>query len=134
MSSLIGFKAFVTIQLTVSAIAGALGVWLFYVQHQFEGGYWERSDAWEYTNAALRGSSYYKLPRVLQWFTGNIGYHHIHHLSPRVPNYFLQTCHESQPIFRSVNPITLLTSARALTYRLWDEQRKVFVGFRAIGR
>jgi omega-6 fatty acid desaturase (delta-12 desaturase) len=130
MSAIIGFKTFLIIQLTVSALAGTLGLWLFYVQHQFEGAYWERSKDWDYIQAALQGSSFYKLPRVLQWFTGNIGYHHIHHLNPRVPNYFLQQCHEAQPRFREVRPITLLTSLRALTYRLWDEQRKVFVGYR----
>jgi omega-6 fatty acid desaturase (delta-12 desaturase) len=129
MSALIGFKTFLIVQLTVSALAGSLGLWLFYVQHQFEGAYWERSKDWDYMQAALQGSSFYKLPRVLQWFTGNIGYHHIHHLSPRVPNYFLQQCHEAQPRFREVRPITLLMSLRALTYRLWDERRKTFVGF-----
>ena len=129
MSALIGLKTFLIIQLTVSALAGSLGLWLFYVQHQFEGAYWERSEDWNYMEAALQGSSFYKLPRVLQWFTGNIGYHHIHHLNPRVPNYFLQQCHEAQPRFREVRPITLLTSLRALTYRLWDERRKTFVGF-----
>jgi omega-6 fatty acid desaturase (delta-12 desaturase) len=130
MSALIGLKTFLMIQLTVSALAGTVGLWLFYVQHQFEGAYWERSKDWDYMQAALQGSSFYKLPRVLQWFTGNIGYHHIHHLNPRVPNYFLQQCHEAQPRFREVRPITLLTSLRALTYRLWDEQGKVFVGYR----
>jgi omega-6 fatty acid desaturase (delta-12 desaturase) len=130
MSALIGFKALLIIQLTVSGLAGALGLWLFYVQHQFEGAYWERSPDWNYTDAALQGSSFYKLPRVLQWFTGNIGYHHIHHLSPRVPNYFLQKCHEARPEFLEVRPITFLLSLKSLTYRLWDEQRKIFVGYR----
>jgi omega-6 fatty acid desaturase (delta-12 desaturase) len=130
MSSLIGLKAFLAIQLTVTALAGALGLWLFYVQHQFEGAYWARSEDWDYTQAALRGSSFYKLPRVLQWFTGNIGYHHVHHLSPRIPNYFLQKCHEAQPQFREVRPVTLLTSLKSLTFRLWDEQRRMYVGYK----
>jgi len=130
MSSLIGLKSFLEIQLTVTALAGALGLWLFYVQHQFEGAYWERSKDWDYTQAALQGSSFYKLPRVLQWFTGNIGYHHVHHLSPRIPNYFLQKCHEAQPQFREVRPVTLLTSLKSLTFRLWDEQRKMYVGYK----
>ena len=129
MSALIGLKAFLLIQLTVSGVAGALGIWLFYVQHQFEGAFWARSENWNYTAAALQGSSFYKLPRVLQWFTGNIGFHHIHHLSPRIPNYHLQQCHEADPFFNSIKPITLLASLRFLTFRLWDEQRKVFVGF-----
>jgi acyl-lipid omega-6 desaturase (Delta-12 desaturase) len=130
MSGLIGLKPFLQIQLTVSAVAGALGVWLFYVQHQFEGAYWARSTDWDYTRAALQGSSFCKLPRVLQWFTGNIGYHHVHHMSPRIPNYFLQKCHESQPRFREIRPVTLLTSLKSLTFRLWDEQSKMYVGYR----
>ncbi|HEY6621413.1 MAG TPA: fatty acid desaturase [Steroidobacteraceae bacterium] len=133
MSALIGFKTFLLIQLTVSAIAGSLGVWLFYVQHQFEGAFWARSEDWNYTAAALQGSSFYKLPRILQWFTGNIGFHHIHHLSPRIPNYHLQLCHEADPFFNTVQPVTLLASLKFLTFRLWDERRKVFVGFRQMG-
>ena len=129
MSALIGLKAFLLIQLTVSGVAGALGLWLFYVQHQFEGAFWSRTENWNYTAAALQGSSFYKLPRILQWFTGNIGFHHIHHLSPRIPNYHLQQCHEADPFFNTIKPITLLASLRFLTFRLWDEQRKVFVGF-----
>jgi acyl-lipid omega-6 desaturase (Delta-12 desaturase) len=130
MSAAIGLRTFLLIQLTVSALAGALGLWLFYVQHQFEGAYWVRSEEWNYTAAALQGSSFYKLPRILQWFTGNIGFHHIHHLSPRIPNYHLQRCHEADPFFKTIKPVTLLQSFKALKYRLWDEQRNVFVGFR----
>jgi len=130
MSAAMGLKAFLLIQLTVSAFAGALGIWLFYVQHQFQGAYWVRSEDWNYTAAALQGSSFYKLPRILQWFTGNIGFHHIHHLSPRIPNYHLQLCHEADPFFNTIKPITLLSSLNCLTFRLWDEKRNVFVGFR----
>jgi omega-6 fatty acid desaturase (delta-12 desaturase) len=130
MSAAIGLRAFLLIQLTVSAFAGALGLWLFYVQHQFQGAYWARSKDWNYTAAALQGSSFYKLPRILQWFTGNIGFHHIHHLSPRIPNYHLQLCHEADPFFDTIKPVTLLASLRSLTFRLWDEQRNVFVSFR----
>ncbi len=133
LSAVIGLKAFLLIQLTVSAIAGSVGLWLFYVQHQFEGAFWVRSEDWNYTAAALEGSSFYKLPRILQWFTGNIGFHHIHHLSPRIPNYHLQQCHEADPFFNMVQPVTLLASLRFLTFRLWDEQRKGFVGFRNLG-
>jgi omega-6 fatty acid desaturase (delta-12 desaturase) len=129
MSSIMGLKTFLLIQLTVSALAGALGLWLFYVQHQFEGAYWARSKDWSYTDAALRGSSFYKLPRVLQWFTGNIGFHHIHHLSPRIPNYHLQQCHEADAFFDTIKPVTLLASLKFLTFRLWDEQRSMFVSF-----
>jgi omega-6 fatty acid desaturase (delta-12 desaturase) len=134
MSVMIGLKALLIIQLTVSALAGAAGLWLFYVQHQFEGAYWARTEDWNYTDAALHGSSFYKLPRILQWFTGNIGFHHIHHLSPRIPNYHLQRCHEADPFFDSIRPITLLGSLKSLTFRLWDEQRRVFVGFRRVGQ
>ena len=130
MCAAIGWQALLLIQLTVVALAGALGVWLFYVQHQFEGAYWARGERWDYTAAAIAGSSYYKLPKVLQWFTGNIGFHHIHHLSPRIANYHLQRCHESDPYFKRIKPVTLLSSVRSLTFRLWDEQRQVFVGFR----
>ena len=129
MSALIGLRAFLLIQLTVSAFAGAIGLWLFYVQHQFEGAYWARSKDWNYTLAALEGSSFYKLPKLLQWFTGNIGFHHIHHLSPRIPNYHLERCHDADPYFKTIKPVTLLASFKSLTYRLWDEQRRVFVGF-----
>ena len=130
MSATIGLKAFLLIQLTASGVAGALGLWLFYVQHQFEGAFWARSADWNYTAAALQGSSFYKLPRVLQWFSGNIGFHHIHHLNPRIPNYRLQRCHEAVPFFKSIKPVTLRASLEFLTFRLWDEQRKAFVGFR----
>jgi acyl-lipid omega-6 desaturase (Delta-12 desaturase) len=129
MSAMIGLKAFLLIQLTVTAFAGAAGLWLFYIQHQFEGAYWVRSEDWDYTAVALKGSSFYKLPRILQWFTGNIGFHHIHHLSPRIPNYHLQRCHDADPFFKTIKPVTLLASLRALGFRLWDEKRHVFVGF-----
>ena len=130
LSAVIGVKALLLIQLTISAVAGALGLWLFYVQHQFQGAYWARTENWDYTAAAVQGSSYYKLPKILQWFTGNIGFHHIHHLSPRIPNYHLQRCHDADPFFMSIKPVTLLSSRKSLTFRLWDEQRKKFVGFR----
>jgi len=129
LSWLIGWQSFLLIQLTVSAVAGALGLWLFYVQHQFEGAYWARSEQWDYTAAALKGSSFYKLPKLLQWFTGNIGFHHIHHLSPRIANYHLEECHHAQPYFGTIRPITLLGSLKALDYRLWDEEQQIYVGF-----
>ncbi|MDA0334499.1 MAG: fatty acid desaturase [bacterium] len=125
----IGFKAYLMIQLPVLFLAGSAGIWLFYVQHQFENTYWERHQEWSYVRHALEGSSFYKLPRVLQWFSGNIGFHHIHHLSPRIPNYKLQECHEANPMFQDVNHVTLRSSLRALGYRLWDEDHKRLVGF-----
>ena len=125
-----GLKAYLIIQLTVILVAGSAGVWLFYVQHQFDGVYWERGDQWDYATAALQGSSFYKLPRVLQWFSGNIGFHHIHHLSPRIPNYHLEKCHQAEPLFQTVKPVTLFTSFKSFTFRLWDEQRRKLVGYR----
>ena len=127
---LLGIKAYLMIQLTVLMIAGAVGVWLFYVQHQFEGAYWEHRDQWDFVKAALHGSSFYRLPRVLQWFTGNIGFHHIHHLSPGIPNYNLEKCYKAEPLFRDVQRITLLSSLKSASYRLWDEQRHTWVGYR----
>jgi omega-6 fatty acid desaturase (delta-12 desaturase) len=132
LSCLFGFKTYVLLQLGVLLVAGVAGVWLFYVQHQFEGVYWERRDEWNYYEAALQGSSFYKLPRILQWFSGNIGFHHIHHLSPRIPNYNLEKCHLAEPLFQTVKPVTLFASFKALTFRLWDEQRRKLVGFRAV--
>jgi omega-6 fatty acid desaturase (delta-12 desaturase) len=104
-------------------------VWLFYVQHQYEGVYWEHHEHWDYVRVALQGSSFYKLPKMLQWFTGNIGFHHIHHLSPRIPNYFLERCHAENPLFQEVKPITLCASFKSLTFRLWDEEGRKLVGF-----
>jgi omega-6 fatty acid desaturase (delta-12 desaturase) len=126
---LMGLQVYLVIQATVLMIAGSVGVWLFYVQHQFEGAYWERRDQWDYVTAAIQGSSFYKLPRVLQWFTGNIGFHHIHHLSPGIPNYNLEKCHKAEPLFQDVERVTLLSSLKSLTYRLWDEQRRKWVGY-----
>jgi len=103
----IGVKAFLLIQLPIAFVGGLGGIWLFYIQHQFEGTYWQRHAEWDYATAAIRGSSYFKLPKVLQWFTGNIGFHHIHHLSSRIPNYALQQCMEENPEFQDVTTITL---------------------------
>ena len=130
MSWVFGIEAYVLLQVMVVAVAGSVGVWLFYVQHQFEGVYWERRDDWDYTTAALQGSSFYKLPKILQWFSGNIGYHHIHHLSPRIPNYNLERCHKADPLFQNVKPITLFSSFKSFTFRLWDERRHKLVGYR----
>lgn len=131
MSALIGLKPFLVIQIAVSVVAGAAGVWLFYVQHQFEGTHWARSSAWDYTEAALKGSSYYRLPRVLQWFTGNIGLHHVHHLCPRIPNYHLQGCHDAVSLLMEVKAVTLLASLKCFSFRLWDERKQILVGYRA---
>jgi omega-6 fatty acid desaturase (delta-12 desaturase) len=129
MSWLFGLWPYLFIQTVAWMVAGATGIWLFYVQHQFEHAYWERGSEWDYTAAALQGSSYYKLPRILQWLSGNIGFHHIHHLSPRIPNYNLQRCHEADPVFQRVPAITLRSSLKSLKFRLWDEAARKLVGF-----
>jgi omega-6 fatty acid desaturase (delta-12 desaturase) len=125
----IGLKAFLMVQIPILWIGTAAGVWLFYVQHNFDGMYWERHEKWDFVKAGLEGSSFYKLPKLLQWFTGNIGFHHIHHLSPRIPNYLLERCHLENPIFQ-VRPVTLFSSMKSLTFRLWDEKTRKLVGYR----
>ena len=130
LSLVFGLKNYLLIQLIIISVAGSAGVWLFYVQHQFEDVYWERGEDWDYTRAALEGSSFYKLPKILQWFSGNIGFHHIHHLSSRIPNYNLEACHNADTLFDSVKPITLLLSFKSLTFRLWDENARRLVSFR----
>ncbi len=125
----IGPEALLLVQLPILMISSAAGAWLFYVQHQFEGVYWDRNENWDYITEAMEGSSFYRLPKILQWFTGNIGFHHIHHLSPRIPNYFLEKCHKENLIFQKVKHITPLSSLRSLTFRLWDENRRKLVGF-----
>ncbi len=132
MSLTIGWRAYLFIQLPLIMIAATAGVWLFYVQHQFEGVYWERHEGWNYVSASLEGSSYYKLPKVLQWFTGSIGFHHIHHLSPRIPNYYLERCFRENPVFQTPHTLTLQTSLKSLRLRLWDEERRKLVSFKAL--
>ena len=129
LSWVLGFKAYLLIQLPVMAVAGSVGVWLFYVQHQFEDVCWARHGEWDYATAALQGSSFYRLPKILQWFSGSIGFHHIHHLDPRIPNYNLEKCHQAVPLFQAVKPVTLSSSLKSLTFRLWDEQRQKLVGY-----
>jgi len=127
---LIGLKAFLLILFPVIIITSTAGAWLFFVQHQFEDAYWANQDEWDYTKAAMSGSSYYKLPKVLQWFTGNIGFHHIHHLSPRIPNYKLEKCHKENPVLHTNAVLTLRTSFKSIFLSLWDESSKKLVSFR----
>jgi acyl-lipid omega-6 desaturase (Delta-12 desaturase) len=129
MILLIGWQAFVIVQGTIMFVAGALGIWLFYIQHTFEDSYFEEESEWDYVKAAVDGSSYYKLPKVLQWATGNIGFHHVHHLSPRVPNYNLEVAHESVPPLHNATTITIKTSLESLKYKLYDPKKKGFVTF-----
>src|SRR5207249_11002187 len=110
-------------------LAGSIGVWLFYVQHQFEDAYWQNSDCWSYDEAALKGSSYLKLPKVLQFFTGNIGLHHVHHLSARIPNYNLQRAHDENPVFHDVPTLSLWEGICALRLKLYDERLGRLVTF-----
>jgi acyl-lipid omega-6 desaturase (Delta-12 desaturase) len=110
-------------------LAGAIGIWLFYVQHQFEDAYWQRGDGWSYADSALRGSSFLKLSKPLRFATGNIGYHHVHHLSVRIPNYNLPRAHEENPVFQSVPTLSVWDGLRAVRLKLWDEQRGRLVTF-----
>lgn len=128
-AAIFGVVNYLIIQLTIVLVAGAAGIWLFYVQHQFDGTYWARKADWDYERAAIEGSSYYKLPRVLQWFSGNIGFHHIHHFNPSIPNYNLERCHHSSPVFAEVPPLTLVSSLKSLSYRLWDEPGQRLISF-----
>ena len=127
----VGWEAFLLVEVPILLIACSAGVWLFYVQHNFDPSYWERHADWEFFNAGMDGSSFYKLPRVLQWFTGNIGFHHIHHLSPRIPNYRLEECHNENPMFQ-IEPLTFAESLKSLFFRLWDEKEKTLVGWSAL--
>jgi omega-6 fatty acid desaturase (delta-12 desaturase) len=124
-----GWQAVLVVHLPLMAITGAAGIWLFYVQHQFEGTYWARAEQWDPTRAAMDGSSFYDLPRVMHWFTGNIGYHHLHHLSSRIPNYRLRECFDSDLRLRAAARLTLTDSLRCARLKLWDEDRQRLVGF-----
>ena len=130
MTWLVGFKAFIMIQLPILIVYSTCGVWLFYIQHQFEDMYWENSKSWDYTAVAFEGSSFYRLPKILHWFTGNIGFHHIHHLSPKIPNYLLDKCHKSHAMFQDARSIGLRESLKSLRWRLWDENQRKMVSFR----
>lgn len=126
-----GPARYLALQLIITMVSGAIGFWMFYVQHQFEDAYWVRHEEWDFMAAAMQGSSYYQLPRWLQWITGNIGFHHIHHLSASIPNYRLEACHRALPAAQAVHPITLRASLRTLSLRLWDEDQRRMVGFPA---
>src|SRR3954462_6419633 len=130
LCALVGWRAVLVVQLPTAMFAGALGIWMFYVQHQFEDVYWERKEEWSYATAALRGSSYLMLPSVLQFFTGNIGLHHVHPLSARIPNYNLQRAHDENPVFHTVPRLNAWDGVRALGLDLYDEARGRMVAFR----
>jgi omega-6 fatty acid desaturase (delta-12 desaturase) len=130
----IGWKTFLFIQLPVLYIATVHGVWLFYVQHQYRHVKWTETEEWDYKTIALNGSSLFKLPALLNWFTGSIGYHHIHHLSPLIPNYNLKRCHNENSIFHEVKPLTFFTAFESLFLRLWDEKRQMLIKFSEMQR
>jgi len=126
----IGFKEFFLVQTPITLISTIVGVYLFYVQHQFEDTYWRWHKEWDYKRAALEGCSYFKLPKVLQWFSGNIGFHHIHHLSPKIPNYALQKAYQENTIFQNVETLTIRSSFRTMFLNLWDEEQNKLISFR----
>ena len=128
---LFGWRTYLLIQLPVLWFAGSAGIWLFYVQHQFPGGYWARKADWEPLRAAMEGSSFYRLPAVLRWISSNIGYHHVHHLSPRIPNYHLKMCYDAVPALQTKEPLTMLQSISCIRLNLWDEDRQQMVAFPA---
>jgi acyl-lipid omega-6 desaturase (Delta-12 desaturase) len=126
---LLGWSNFLLVQAPTLMLAGSAGIWLFYVQHQFEDAYWQDTGSWSYADAALRGSSYLKLPKILQFFSGNIGLHHVHHLNARIPNYNLQRAHNENAIFHDVPTLSLLDGMRTVRLKLWDEDRGRLVTF-----
>ncbi|MGM0852907.1 MAG: fatty acid desaturase [Bacillota bacterium] len=128
----LGWQEFLLVQGSIFMVSGSIGIWLFYVQHTFEDSYFEEDKEWQYVLAAVEGSSFYKLPKIMQFLTGNIGYHHIHHLSPRVPNYKLEEAHKNSEPLQKVPTISLLTSLKSLRFKLWDEENKTFVSFRGM--
>jgi omega-6 fatty acid desaturase (delta-12 desaturase) len=133
---LVGWREYVMVALPPALLAGAAGIWLFYVQHQFEDAYWQSTSDWNYADAALRGSSYLKLAKPLQFLTGNIGLHHIHHLNAGIPNYNLQRAHDENPVFHGVPTLSLRDGLRAVRLKLWDEDSGRLVRFaqaRALG-
>jgi len=129
LCALFGWRAVLLVQLPAAMLAGSVGIWMFYVQHQFEGVYWERKEDWSYVASALQGSSHVRLPPVLRFFTGNIGLHHVHHLNARIPNYNLQRAHTENPVFHAARELTLWDAVRALRLKLYDEHGRRLVTF-----
>lgn len=132
MASLVGWKAFLLIQLPITMLAGAIGIWLFYVQHQFEGTYFVREGEWTFHASAFEGSTYYDLPAVLSWFTANIGAHPVHHLASRIPSSRLPEVLADHPELRDVGRLTFSESLKCFRLALWDEEAGQLVPFRAL--
>lgn len=128
----IGLKTFLLIQIPVMFLASIAGVYLFYVQHQFENTHWYKDSEWDFKTVAINGSSFFKLPAILRWFSGNIGFHHVHHLSSKIPNYRLKKCHEENELFHTVKPIRLAESFRTTMLKLWDSKAGKLVGFKEV--
>lgn len=124
-----GAQSFFLIELPTVVLGAAMGSWLFYIQHQYEDAYWQPHRTWSFNNSALDGSSYYRLPRVLQWFSGNIGFHHIHHLNSRIPNYHLHACYSAEPAFREGVTFGVRESLTCASWKLWDETTQRMVTF-----
>ena len=125
----VGFWNLVLIYLPTAALGSSIGVWLFYVQHQFEETYWQENEQWDYYKAGIKGSSYYALPKLLQWFTANIGIHHLHHLDHLIPNYRLQECMDNHPELQAANKLTFWQSLACFRLKLWDGDQGKMVGF-----
>jgi omega-6 fatty acid desaturase (delta-12 desaturase) len=128
----VGPRIFMLAYLPVILLAASTGIWLFYVQHQFEQAYWASAPDWDFHEAALKGSSFYDLPVVLHWLTGYIGFHHIHHICTKIPNYRLRDCCNHNPEFRAARRLTFLDSLKCLRLALWDEERQLLVSFRSM--
>jgi omega-6 fatty acid desaturase (delta-12 desaturase) len=132
MGLAIGFLNFLLIQLPIILLAASVGMWLFYVQHQYEDVYWSRHNDWDLTRSGLEGSSYYKLPKLMEWLVGHIGLHHIHHVKANIPNYNLARCFNEVPILQTVTPLTIRASLKSLRLNLWDEEKQRLVSFSSI--
>lgn len=126
----IGWRTYLLVHGPILVMASTAGVWLFYVQHQFQGVYWARHDHWDPWLVPLVGASYYQLPRWLHWASGNIGYHHVHHARPAIPNYRLRQCHEDLAVFSAVKPLTMKESLKTINFKLFDEDKQRLVSFR----
>lgn len=130
MGFIVGFLPFIILQLIVIYLAAIAGLWLFYLQHQYDEVTWFRNEEWDFREVALGGSSYVKFPKLLQWFSGNIGFHHIHHINARIPNYNLEKCYKENSVFQNVKPVKFLTSMKSLKLRLWDEKLQKLVAYK----
>lgn len=133
LSFIFGWKEYLIVQLSILTLAATAGSWLFYIQHQYEETYWERNEEWDYFTASMMGSSYYKLPKILQFFSGNIGFHHIHHLNSKIPNYFLESCHKRFEFLQQATTVSFIGGFKTARLALWDEDQKKMITFKEVG-